>query len=168
MRYLFVLLLGLLAASDRVLAEDHREAVFGRWAGDRSILEVRPAEAGLQMVIAAMINPNYIEGEEFGVPGEPRIDINNPDETLRDRPILGLNLVSGYRFENGTWQGKIYDPESGKVYSSRMGVSPEGNLEMRGYIGIPMFGRTATFVPVARCDTHIVSMLDAVGISGVC
>ena len=56
MRYLFVLLLGTLAASDLVLADD-REAVFGRWAGDRSILEVRPVESGLEMVIAAMINP---------------------------------------------------------------------------------------------------------------
>jgi uncharacterized protein (DUF2147 family) len=87
---------------------------------------------------------------------------------LRDRPILGLNLVSGYQFEDGTWQGKIYDPESGKVYSSRMKVGRKGNLEMRGYIGIPMFGRTATFVPANRCEAHIVSMLDAVGISGVC
>jgi len=167
MRYLIVLLLGLVCTSDLVLADD-REAVFGRWAGDRSILEVRPAEAGLEMVIVAMIDPNYREGEEFGVPGEPRIDFRNPDDALREQPILGLNLVSGYRFEGGTWQGKIYDPESGKVYSSRMKVSGEGNLEMRGYIGIPMFGRTATFVPVARCEAHIISMLDGVGIGGVC
>ena len=167
MRYLFVLLFGLLCAFDLVLADD-REAVFGRWAGDRSILEVRPAEAGLEMVIVAMIDPNYREDEDIGVPGEPRIDIHNPDEALRDRPILGLNLVNGYRFENGIWQGKIYDPESGKVYSSRMKVGRKGNLEMRGYIGIPMFGRTATFVPATRCEAHIVSMLDAVGIGGVC
>ena len=167
MRYLFVMLFGLLAASDLALADD-REAVFGRWAQDRSILEVRPVESGLEMVIVAMVEPNYREGEGIGVPGEPRIDINNPDEALRDRPILGLNLVSGYRVEDGTWQGKIYDPETGKAYSSRMKVGQEGNLEMRGYIGIPLFGRTASFAPASSCEEHIVGMLDAAGISGVC
>ena len=161
------MLLGLFAASDLVLADD-REAVFGRWGGDRSILEVRPVDDGLAMVIVAMVDPNYREDEEVGVPGEPRIDIENPDESLRDRPILGLNLVSDYRFEDGTWQGKIYDPESGKLYSSRMKVGDEGNLEMRGYIGIPMFGRTASFVPASSCEEHIVSMLDGAGITGVC
>jgi uncharacterized protein (DUF2147 family) len=167
MRYLFVMLFGLLAASDLVVADD-REAVFGRWGGDRSILEVRPVDDGLEMVIVAMVDPNYREDEEVGVPGEPRVDIENPDESLRGRPILGLNLVSEYRFENGTWQGKIYDPESGKVYSSKMKVGDTGNLEMRGYVGIPMFGRTASFVPASSCQAHIVSMLSSAGITGVC
>ena len=167
MRYLFVMLFGLLAASGLVVADD-REAVFGRWAQDRSILEVRPVEDGLEMVIVAMVDPNYREDEEIGVPGEPRVDIENPDESLRDRPILGLNLVSDYRFDDGAWQGQIYDPESGKVYSSKMKVGQEGNLEMRGYIGIPLFGRTASFAPVSSCQAHIVSMLNSAGITGVC
>ncbi len=167
MRYLFVMLFGLLAASDLVVADD-REAVFGRWAQDRSILEVRPVEDGLEMVIVAMVDPNYREDEEIGVPGEPRVDINNPDVSLRDRPLLGLNIVLGYRFDDGGWQGQIYDPESGKVYSSKMKVGREGNLEMRGYIGIPLFGRTASFAPASSCEEHIVGMLDAAGISGVC
>jgi uncharacterized protein (DUF2147 family) len=167
MRYLFVILFGLLAASDLVVADD-REAVFGRWAQDRSILEVRPVEDGLEMVIVAMVDPNYREDEEIGVPGEPRVDVNNPDESLRGRTILGLNLVRGYRFDDGGWQGQIYDPESGKVYSSKMKVGREGNLEMRGYIGIPLFGRTASFAPVSSCQAHIVSMLNSAGITGVC
>ena len=168
MRYLFVMLFGLLAASEVVVADD-REAVFGRWAQDRSILEVRPVEDGLEMVIVAMVDPNYREDEEIGVPGEPRVDVNNPDESLRGRPLLGLNIVLGYRFgDDGGWQGQIYDPESGKVYSSKMKVGREGNLEMRGYIGIPLFGRTASFAPVSSCQAHIVSMLNSAGITGVC
>jgi uncharacterized protein (DUF2147 family) len=147
---------------------DDREAVFGRWAQDRSILEVRPVEDGLEMVIVAMVDPNYREDEEIGVPGEPRVDVNNPDESLRSRTILGLNLVSGYQYDDGTWQGQIYDPESGKLYSSKMKVGREGNLEMRGYIGIPLFGRTASFAPVSSCEAHIVSMLNGAGITGVC
>lgn len=167
MRHLFLAVMGLMAAAPAVIASDE-SAVFGRWAGDRSILEVRRDGDGLAMVIVAMLEPNYREGEGVGVPGEPRIDINNPNETLRDRPILGLNLLSGYRYDDGRWQGKIYDPESGKVYSSRMTVNDDGELEMRGYIGAPMFGRTAKFMPVERCEAYMIAMLEVAEIDGVC
>ena len=64
-----------------------------------------------------------------------------------------------YRFENGKWQGRIYDPESGNVYSSNMRVERNGKLKMRGYLGIPLFGRTASFVPLHDCAEHVKEML---------
>ncbi len=77
--------------------------------------------------------------------GSVRNDKNNPDSELRKRPILGLNLIKGFIFDRGKWEeGEIYDPESGKTYDCV--IRKKGDkLELRGYIGISMFGRTVVW-----------------------
>jgi uncharacterized protein (DUF2147 family) len=138
---------------------DARESVIGRWAGDRSILEITEHDGQLSARVIALDDPVYREGEEFGPVGAARRDDLNPDAALRQQPILGIELLSDYRFEGGKWQGRIYDPESGNVYSSNMRVSGNGDLKMRGYLGIPMFGRTASFAPLHTCTEHAKEML---------
>jgi len=78
--------------------------------------------------------------------GEIKLDKENPNDELSKRPILGINLVSGFTFDgDDRWEdGEIYDPESGKTYSSHMKLK-RGKLEIRGYIGISMFGRTVVW-----------------------
>jgi len=138
---------------------DARDSVFGHWAGDRSILEISERDGELSARVIAMDDPEYREGEEFGPVGAARRDDLNPDESQRRQPLLGIELLSEYRFENGRWQGRIYDPESGNTYSSNMRVDRSGELKMRGYLGLPMFGRTASFVPLQRCPEHTQKML---------
>lgn len=77
--------------------------------------------------------------------GNPQLDGNNPKKELRSRTIIGLDLISSFKFEKGKWvDGKIYDPDNGKTYSCTMKL--KGNkLEVRGYIGITMFGRTVVW-----------------------
>ncbi|MEM1228938.1 MAG: DUF2147 domain-containing protein [Pseudomonadota bacterium] len=146
------------------LAQDPSEAVLGRWAGDSSIIEVaRSAEGGLAATVIALKNPLFREGEG-GPVGQPVTDRNNPDPARRDQPVLGLNLLAGYRWTGERWQGEIYDPESGKTYSSRMSVDRKGDLKMRGYIGTPLLGRTARFEPVSRCSDLTVRMLASAGL----
>jgi uncharacterized protein (DUF2147 family) len=161
MRVLALTVMVLMAAA---AVADERVAVMGRWASDGSILEVAESEGSLTMTIVALLDPLYLESDDYGEPGQPKIDRNNPDESLRGQPILGLQLLSDYEFD-GKWQGKIYDPESGKVYSSNMRVD-DGQLLMRGYIGAPMFGRTQRFEPVVSCVQHIVEMLKKTGLDG--
>lgn len=75
----------------------------------------------------------------------PRKDSKNKDSKLRDRQLLNLVILTGFKYEDGKWtDGEIYDPKSGKTYSSNMTLRG-GNLEIRGYVGAPMFGRTAVF-----------------------
>lgn len=143
---------------------DGRESVFGRWAGDRSVLEISARDGYLSARVIALDDPVYREDEAFGPVGAPRRDDLNPNAAKRHRPILGIELLSDYRFEDGKWQGKIYDPESGNTYSSRMGVGRDGELNMRGYLGIPMFGRTATFLPLHDCADGTREMLAFAGL----
>ena len=50
--------------------------------------------------------------------GKPKLDINNPDKIKRNQQILGLTILIGFEFDGDQWnEGKIYDPESGKIYS---------------------------------------------------
>lgn len=145
---------------------DGREAVLGRWVSETSIFEVTANGDSLTGRVVALMNPLYTEGEEFGPVGATRRDDLNPDVNLRTRSILGLEIISEYEFTGKKWQGKIYDPESGKTYSSNMHVAKDGSLKMRGYIGVPMLGRTAIFRPVSLCGEQTVAMLRSAQLEG--
>ncbi len=77
-----------------------------------------------------------------------RKDSKNPDAGRRDRALLNAVILTGFEYGDGKWKGgEIYDPKSGKTYSCEMKLN-EGKLEVRGYIGTPILGRTAYFTPV--------------------
>ena len=63
-------------------------------------------------------------------------DGNNPDPALKKRTILGLPLMRDFRqAAPGKWTGgKIYDPNSGKTYDSKMSVNANGTLKVDGCI----------------------------------
>lgn len=64
------------------------------------------------------------------------VDAQNPDEALRDTPLIGLKMLWGFKVKKEGWKsGKIYDPESGKTYGSRLKVSDDGILRVKGCIG---------------------------------
>ena len=72
-----------------------------------------------------------------------RKDLKNPDESLKKRDLLGVELLTNFTYGDNTYNnGKIYDPNSGKTYDCK--ISFNGiNLKVRGYVGISLFGRTA-------------------------
>ncbi len=63
-------------------------------------------------------------------------DENNPDETLRSRPLIGLEILQGFERKDDRWRGgTIYDPEDGRSYGSRLKSKDDGTLEVKGCIG---------------------------------
>ena len=76
--------------------------------------------------------------------GKPRTDLNNPDEKLRTRPLKGLENLREFVFKGkDVWEeGRIYDPKTGNDYACVMKLVDENTLEVRGYIGVSLFGRT--------------------------
>lgn len=78
--------------------------------------------------------------------GSPKVDENNPDEDKRNEPLDGLIILKGFEkdgskeYEDGT----IYDPKNGKTYSCI--ITHKGDkLDVRGYVGISLLGRTTTW-----------------------
>jgi uncharacterized protein (DUF2147 family) len=84
----------------------------------------------------------------FPRPGEeadPKCD-KCPDE-FKDKPIIGLRFMWGLKGQGRDWDGgKILDPDNGKIYRVKLHLSDDGRtLEVRGYLGFSMFGRTQTW-----------------------
>lgn len=78
--------------------------------------------------------------------GKPKTDAKNPEASLRNRPLLGLEILKNFTFDDGTWEdGTIYDPKSGKTYSCKMTLKGNDLLNVRGYIGVSLIGRSETF-----------------------
>ncbi len=85
--------------------------------------------------------------------GKPKLDKRNPDESKRNNPTLGLMNMSGFSFneEDKIWEnGNIYDPKTGKEYSCKIELKDKNTIEVRGYIGISLFGRTDTWTRQVR------------------
>lgn len=72
----------------------------------------------------------------------------------KDKRILGLEIIRGAKKSEGkdVWEGgKVLDPESGAIYSARLTPIDGGQkLEMRGFVGMPMLGRTQTWLRVPQ------------------
>ena len=74
--------------------------------------------------------------------GLPLVDLKNPNPALRERPLLGLAILSDLRRAGElTWEdGKIYNPDDGKDYRARMSIQRDGSLRVRAYVLLPLFG----------------------------
>lgn len=81
--------------------------------------------------------------------GQPKLDKENPDREKQKQPVIGSLILRDFVFDDGTWDdGSIYDPKNGKTYDCYMELTPEGNLKIRGYVGISLIGRTTYWTPV--------------------
>jgi len=115
--------------------------ILGIWETDdgKAKIEIYKASGKYSGKIVWLKEPNNESGQA-------KRDKENPDKELRNRPILGINLVRDFKFDgDDRWEGgKIYDPENGKTYSCYMKLR-KGKLQVRGYIRLTMFGRTVTW-----------------------
>lgn len=73
-------------------------------------------------------------------------DVSNPDPALRNRLLLGLMILSDFKpVSPGRWSGgRIYDPNSGKTYASKMAVNAKGSLKVEGCVLILCVAQTWT------------------------
>jgi len=68
-------------------------------------------------------------------------------DARKDQPIIGMTILSGLKKDGDEYTGgDILDPQEGKTYRSKAKLIDNGSkLEVRGYVGAPMFGRTQTW-----------------------
>jgi uncharacterized protein (DUF2147 family) len=82
--------------------------------------------------------------EPLNQEGKPKVDKNNEDVSKRTKPLMGMQLVGGFEWKSDNlWDnGNIYDPEKGKTYKCKINLENNATMNIRGYIGVSMFGRT--------------------------
>ena len=88
------------------------------------------------------------------------IDLHNPDPALQKRSLCGLVVLWGFRADGpDRWSGgSAYDPKSGHTYSAQMTIKADGDLNLRGYVGISLFGRSEEWArdtqPIRPCPAE--------------
>ena len=112
-------------------------AILGTWFNSEKSAKIEILKNGSQFMGKIIwIDPKGRDPKTI-------LDDKNSDPKLQKRPIMGLTILDGLSFKNGSWEGgKIYDPESGKTYSCELNLKNNEVLEVKGYIGFSWVGRT--------------------------
>jgi len=141
MRWVVGTIMALLAVS--AFSQDDASGFLGVWlTKDRQCrVEITKAEDGTyQGCIVWLKEPNYPKDDREA--GKPCRDRDNPDPAKRNQPILGLRILSGFKYAAGNVlkEGAIYNPDNGKNYSGKLTLKSAGRLNVRGFIGISLIG----------------------------
>ncbi|MBA4111317.1 MAG: DUF2147 domain-containing protein [Leptothrix sp. (in: Bacteria)] len=107
----------------------------GRWITASGNLEVEVAPCGQALCGTA----TRVLANRSMSPGGDAMD------PVDRRPALGMTILSDFRPDDGEpsqWHGQIYNRENGKTYRCQMSMGPQGELVLRPYIGLPLFGKT--------------------------
>lgn len=136
----FTLLCLLFVTASFTLMAQNKDAIVGKWLNPTGEGQIEVYKKGDHYFgkLCWIKEPN--------LNGKPKMDSNNPEVSLRSRQLLNLEILKNFIFEDGKWtDGTIYDPKSGKTYSCNMSLKGNDVLNIRGYVGISLFGRSETF-----------------------
>jgi uncharacterized protein (DUF2147 family) len=130
----------LVSLSFNTLAEKFAESdILGFWLTkeERAVIEIYKNGDTFEGKLVWLIDIHTGKSKEV-------LDAENPEEELQSRSLQGLVNLKGFKFDGGEWTGgEIYDPKKGKNYSANMKLENKDELHLRGYVGIPLFGRTS-------------------------
>ena len=134
MRLCLAALLGLLAAAGPGAAAG-RDTPVGRWlTQDKGgVIAIEPCGAVLCGRIVGVV-------------------LDHPDDLFptdhEGRSQCGLTIIrGGVPDGDGEWSARITDPRDGKIYRTRLSLDEQHRLRVRGYVGIPLLGRTEVWTP---------------------
>lgn len=112
----------------------------GRWLTESGNLEVDLAPCGAAWCGTVT---RVLANRSMSGPGAEMVAVDST-------PVLGRVLLSGFvPSGDGEWTGQLYNRENGKTYSARMSLPMPDQLQIRAYVGLPLFGKTQVWRRVA-------------------
>ena len=115
------------------------QSIFGKWNSKNddgmidSTLEIYEKDGEAFAKVVEIMNPS-----------RKNALCVNCEGAFKDKPILGLNILSGLKKKDNEWSGgQVIDPRNGKVYQCYIKLVNANKLKLRGYIGVSLFGKTA-------------------------
>ena len=105
------------------------EGIFGYWLTSGSIVKIE----NCNNLVCGKIETIFVEDDT-----DPKsiLDKNNKNKSLRDRTLVGIDLLSNFKIKNKNQKtykgGKIYDPRSGNTYKSNLYLNQDGVLKVEG------------------------------------
>lgn len=142
----FAMVAGLLFAASAALAVEEVpvQQVLGPWLTGKKGAVIDIYQCGDEGELCgriAWLRKPYTKA------GELKRDPENPEESLRRRPLCGIEVFTGLkRIDEDTWaHGRVYNPEDGRRYRAYLDANDDGTVHIRGYVGIPLFGKSETW-----------------------
>lgn len=136
----------LITAATAYTASAQSHPIEGFWMSEKEKTKIQfyKAPDGTYAAKLAWFTPP--KGEDM----RTKVDKHNPNEALRNRPLLGSDILYGLRpaGKNEYEKGKAYDPSSGKNYDCKVTVHSPQKMTMRGFIGFSLIGRSVEWVRV--------------------
>lgn len=123
--------------------------LIGFWMTTENMLKVQVYKVGGEYRAKII----WFEDKHYKAKMNECLDEMNPDPALRNRKILGLEVVTGLRYdaEDNNWQdGRIYDSNSGKTYDSQVEMHNTSSITVTGYWMFTWLGEDMTFYRVSH------------------
>ena len=121
------------------------QSVFGKW----KTIDDKTGEA--KSIVEIFENSGKVYGKVIEIMDASKSNrkCDKCTGTDKDKPVLGLIIIKGLSKDGDEYNGgKIIDPESGKIYKSFIKLIGKDKLEVRGYIGFALIGRSQTWIRV--------------------
>jgi uncharacterized protein (DUF2147 family) len=139
---------------------DEGDSVLGLWAtapgteDGQAHVKIYKENGTYHGKIVWLEIPIYPEDDDGGMAGQPKVDRENPDESLRTRPIQDMQIMFDFSHKGkGKYaKGTIYAPDDGKTYKCKLTLEDDDNLKVRGYIGVSLLGRTERWTRVTDAE----------------
>jgi uncharacterized protein (DUF2147 family) len=151
-RIVFLLGLAFLFCAASSARAENPDAIVGKWLNTKGTAHIDIYKEGGKYFgkIVWLKEPVYPADDKKGMAGKTKVDRENPDPAKRSQPTLGLLVLRGFVHSGGNlWEkGLIYDPENGKDYKCKMTLRDADHLDVRGFIGFSLLGRTENWTRV--------------------
>jgi|SRR5271165_1258937 len=102
----------------------------GTWLteGGKATMRVTDCGGALCASIVSIKEPNDAQGR-------PKLDANNIDASKRNRPVVGVQIMTGLRPQGANkWAGQAYNPEDGKTYDVTVTLENANILKVQGCV----------------------------------
>ena len=145
-KVLFMMLAAALFIIPVASAQNKTDDILGKWLNEDEDAHIEITKRN-DMYYGKLVWLKDPIDEETG---KPKVDDDNPDPKLQNRPVLGLEILTDFVFDKDEWEdGNIYDPKTGKTYDCYMKFVEENKIKIRGYVlGITLLGRTTYWTRV--------------------
>ncbi|PJJ60260.1 DUF2147 domain-containing protein [Hymenobacter chitinivorans] len=120
---------------------------LGVWADDTGESHIEIYRCG-ELLCGKLV---WLQQPQEAITGKPKLDQHNPDPDKRTVPLHNMPVLQGLRYNPGSdrWEdGQIYDPSNGHTYSCYLSMAGKDKLEVKGYIGFSLIGRSHYWVRV--------------------
>lgn len=124
-----------------LLGAKSKDGIKGVWLTENEQMKIEIYDAG------GDLNGKIVWLEEpTDRKGALRRDEENPDKSLRDRPLMGLDMLTDLTYQDGSWNGSLYAPKRGITMDAEIKKINEDELKVvvsyRGFTRVQIWKRS--------------------------